>query len=272
MKIKNKIYNITGKINKKIVLISDIHYYSKKNINNLNKILDILKEIKPDYICIPGDIVDNSYILDEELLIIWFQKLSVISPVLISIGNHEYYINKKQKQFGLNKHILTKIKSVDNVFCLDNKNVLIDDINFIGITMPIKYYMEDGESKDSFIKHLKKIQYNDKKYNVLLLHSPSNLLDKDITSMLKCDLVLCGHTHGGIVPCVLRPIFKDRGFINPQGKLMTRGCYGHINESPNIIVTSGITTLSHENPFNLFNNLFSSEVVVINIINKKESF
>ena len=40
MKIVTKKYNLNKKLNKKIVLISDIHYYSKKDINHLNKVLD----------------------------------------------------------------------------------------------------------------------------------------------------------------------------------------------------------------------------------------
>ena len=101
MKIQNKTYNIKSNINKKIVLISDIHYSSKKDIKNLNIVLDRIKKINPDYICIPGDTIDKSEIKDSVQFINWLKKLTKISKVIVSIGNHEFYITKNK--FGLNR-------------------------------------------------------------------------------------------------------------------------------------------------------------------------
>ena len=117
MKITNKIYNINGNINTKLVLISDIHYYNKSNIKVLNKILDLLRKINPNYICIPGDIIDNSNILDEKYLIEWLRKLANISKVIISVGNHEYYIDKKNNKFGANIKLMNKIKKIFIFIC-----------------------------------------------------------------------------------------------------------------------------------------------------------
>ena len=50
MRIINKYYNLIGNINTSIVLISDIHYYNKNIIKHLNKILENIKKIKPNYI------------------------------------------------------------------------------------------------------------------------------------------------------------------------------------------------------------------------------
>ena len=62
MKILNKNYNIDNKLNKNIVLISDLHYQDKKDIKILNNVLDNIKKLKPDYICIAGDITDKAFI------------------------------------------------------------------------------------------------------------------------------------------------------------------------------------------------------------------
>ena len=78
MKVVSKKYNIKGSINKNIVLISDMHYSDKSDIKHLNKVLDYIKKLNPSYICIPGDITDNTYVKDEELLIDWFNRLSNI--------------------------------------------------------------------------------------------------------------------------------------------------------------------------------------------------
>ena len=66
-KIIKKNYDIESKINKKIVLLSDIHYYNKKDIKKLNKILKKIQSINPDYICISGDLIDEAKSMNEEI-------------------------------------------------------------------------------------------------------------------------------------------------------------------------------------------------------------
>jgi len=259
MKIINKVYNINGALNKIIVLISDIHYSNKKDIKRLNYILDNIKKIKPDYICIPGDITDKSQVQDENDFIKWLKKLSSICKVIISIGNHEFYINKHKKIFGLNRKLLKKISNIDNLYLLDNKNMIIDNINFIGLTVPIEYY----SNSKLFYKCIKNINTDKKVYNILLCHSPINICDYNILKDKDINLILCGHMHGGVVPQFLRKILKNRGLISPNKGLFPKNAYGYLKiKNTNIIISSGIRIL----PFKLLNKLFRSEVVKINII------
>jgi len=263
MKIINKVYNINSYLNKNIVLISDIHYSNKKDIKRLNHVLNNIKNIKPDFICIPGDLIDKSQIEDEEDFIKWLKKLSSISKIIISIGNHEFYINKKRKIYGLNKSFFNKISNINNIYLLDNKNIVIDNINFIGFTQPIECY----ENSKSFSKYIKCIKTYKKYYNVLLCHSPENICDNNILNKLNVDLILCGHMHGGVVPLFLRKIFKNRGLISPGMGLFPKNVYGNIKiRDANIIITSGIRIL----PYRILNNIFNIEVVNINLtFNKK---
>ena len=263
MKIRNKIYNINNNLNKQIVLISDLHYKDKKDIKRLNYVLDNIKRIKSDYICIPGDITNKAYIKDEEEFINWLKKLGKICKVIISLGNHEFYIKKHKKQYGLNKSLLNKISKIKNIYFLDNKNTIIDDINFIGFTMPMKYYKEVKHS--NFIESLKPIKPYKKYYNILLCHSPMNICDEKILKSINVDLILCGHMHGGIVPNFMRSIFKNNGFISPYKKLFPKHAYGDLKmHNTNIIITSGIRVL----PIRLLSKLFKPEVVKINFVKK----
>lgn len=260
MKISNKNYNISNNLNKTIILISDLHYKSEKDLERLNSVLNSIKRLNPNYICIPGDIIDKSSIKDQDLLISWFKELSMISKVFISIGNHEFYINKKNKEFGLNKEFFNKLESIDNLCVLDNKNIIVDNINFIGITIPINYYSEDYN--DNFDECLDKINSNKKYYNILLCHSPINICKSQILKEKNINLVLCGHMHGGVVPKFLRPIFKHMGIISPNRKLFPKYAYGHIKkENTDILITSGIRVLPYEN----LNKFFKPEIVKINI-------
>ena len=264
MKIVNKIYNINGNIDKNIVLISDIHYNSNKDIKHLNKVLDNIKKINPDFICIPGDVIDNSNIIDYKLFN-WLTKLSNIGKVILTLGNHEYYINRKDNIYGINEEYIKQLKNIENLYFLDNKNLVIDNINFIGLTLPISHYMVDGETIDSFNENIKNIKTKFGYYNILLCHSPVNLTKEEVISNLNIDLCLCGHMHGGVVPRFLRFIFKNNGLISPIKKLFPKDVYGNIKiGNKNIIITSGIKVLS-ESHFPIIGKFFSSEIVEIKI-------
>ena len=258
MKVLNKLYTIESNLNKNIVLISDIHYSSNKDLNRLNFILNRIKKINPDYICIPGDIIDKSKIDDEEDFIEWLKKLSSITKVIVSIGNHEFYIDKSKNILGLNKTLFKKISNINNLYLLDNKNIIIDNINFIGITVPLKYYTNSNE----FYKCMNKVKTNKKYYNILLCHSPENICNKNIIKDKNIDLILCGHMHGGVVFNFLRPIFKNTGLIGPTKKIFPKNAYGHIKiNDTNIVITSGTRVL----PYKVLNKLFKPEIVKISL-------
>lgn len=263
MKIINKEYNISNKLNKKIVLISDIHYYNKKDIICLNKVLDNIKRIKPNYICITGDIINNANVVDFDLLIEWLIKLSNITKIFMVLGNHEYYnVNHTYK---LNDDYINKIKRIDNLYFLNNKNIIIDDINFTGLNLPIEHYMCNKEDKYEFKKYINKIKISNKHYNILLCHSPVNLVKKEIIDKINIDLALCGHMHGGIVPGFLKLIFKANGIIDPNKRLFPKNVYGKIEiGTKNIIITSGIKIISQKK-LKLIKDFFDAEIVIINL-------
>lgn len=256
MRIQNKFYNID--IDKTIVLIADIHYTNKKDIKHLDKVLNKIKDLKPDYICIPGDIIDKSYIKDEDCLVDWLNRLSNINTVIVSMGNHEYRINKRKKLYGFNENLFKKIESISNLYLLDNSNVVLGNINFIGLTLPIEHYYLYKEKNDPNFNSYLNFKANKKYYNILLCHSPFNI----VNTKLNVDLVLCGHTHGGVIPKVFRFITKNNGLIDPCKRLFPKNIYGNIKkDNTNILITSGISVLPKG--MGIFKNLFASEIVII---------
>lgn len=259
MKIVNRKFNLSNRLNKKIVLISDIHYSSKADIKKLNKLVDNIKLINPDYICISGDLIDIAYVKDDDYLINFLTKLGLITKTIISIGNHEFYIDKKRNIYGLNKNLLNKISNIYNIYLLDNKCILLDNINFIGITLEIEGYTNSNYMNIDLNRYI-----NKKYYNILLFHSPLNI--ELLLKNYNIDLVLCGHMHGGVTPNILKKILKGRGIISPVRKLFPKYAYGLKKyNNTSIITTSGITILSNINKFRSFNKFFKSEIVIINI-------
>ncbi len=269
-KIIKKNYNINVKINKKIVVISDIHYYNKTEIKKLNKVLEKIKEIKPNYICIPGDLIDEAKIYDKELLIEWLTNLAKICKVIISIGNHELFITKKHIP-TFNTGLIEQIKSIENVFYLDNESYSDGNINFIGVTLPLEYYYKKDENSKYFINFFnQKFTKIDNKFNILLCHSPICIATKEVLNKLKIgnkiNLVVSGHMHGGITPNFLKKIMKGKGIISPRKRLFEDNCYGYKKvDNTNYVISSGITIASHINKLHFLDKLFSSEISIINL-------
>ena len=89
--------------------------------------------------------------------------------------------------------------------------------------------------------------------------------ETNIIKDIDVDLILCGHTHGGVVPWFLRGIFGTNGIISPSKSLFPKKCYGRIKkDNKNIIITSGITMLAPSH-LKLVNNFLYSEVVKIDL-------
>ena len=126
-------YIISKKYNKKIALFADIHFYKKYNKKIFEKILNSLNKNRPDYICIPGDIIDDSSALNSvniELLINFIKELGRIAQTILSYGNHDELVRKNDNIKGINC-FFNKLNELNNVYFLDNNNIVIDNINFI---------------------------------------------------------------------------------------------------------------------------------------------
>lgn len=272
-KIKTQIIKIPNqKIAGKIVLISDIHYYSKKDLNKLNKVLTMIKDINPNYICILGDTCDQARILDEDLLIDWLSKLAQVNKVIMVYGNHDLALYKEHVSY-FNEKLFNKIRQIKNLYLLDNKIREDSDICFIGLKLDYAYYYETKEDEYEFVKHYNKVvkKLNSDKYNILLTHSPIALTQDGVIKKLndyqKLDLILCGHMHGGLMPKCLRSVFKNNGLVSPnKHKLLIKNAYGSFKiGNINFIVSDGVTKLSHVSKMSFFDRLFSPEIVLIEL-------
>jgi predicted MPP superfamily phosphohydrolase len=267
----------TKNINKRIILLSDIHFYSVREKIYTDKITEELKKMEYDYLCIAGDLVDLSHIKEEGLLIDWLKNLAELSMVIISIGNHELYKNRKTYEYTFNRELFDKIKKIRNIKVLDNETFIDSEIRFIGLSLPIDFYYRYKESKSYFMRYVNnnfQEPYNDK-YNILLCHTPTPFTDKEIVQKTRLlsnvQLILCGHMHGAITPKCIRRIMKGRGLIGPSKNLFPKHSYGLIKNgvAQNIIISSGVTTASHVNAFSFIDSLFIKEITIIDLKSKK---
>ena len=256
----------------KIVQISDIHFSLNYNLNRLDKIKENICKINPDYVCIVGDLIDEYNSSNIGVFCSWLKDLSNCFKVIVVIGNHDYieFFNGKYVEHSDISWLLD-IQS-DSLIVLDNDVYSDGVVNFIGVTLDFAYYYNhskvDFNSYNRLISGL--IDKVNSGYNILLVHTPTIIFENDnykrIINFNKINMILCGHTHGGLVPSFFPGNF---GFVSTNKKLFPKYVRGMIRVFDCFVfISSGIVKLSRKSGLSLFNDLFGYNINVINI-NKK---
>ena len=245
-------YKITGTADITIAIVADLHEF------NPEPVLEILREVKPDVIAVPGDLLErhefgeNLDKEDESLVsrllcscihlankiagLRWRQKHDVkkenayqflmkaseIAPVLYSLGNHELYLTDEDRA----------VMDAAGVKLLNNSSVEISGVLFGGI--PSK--QTSGKIDHSFLRSFSETVGADGKpmYKVLLCHHPEYF--KFLRSY-NIDMVISGHAHGGQIR------IGDQGCFSPgQGLLprYTKGVYDRLVVSAGCANTASI--------------------------------
>lgn len=264
-----------------IMHLSDIHFSINTKTSQLDEIKKMIYVNNPDYVMITGDLIDDSSIIKNKYkikeLVGFLCDISEFSLVIISLGNHDILVNS-------DKSFFKKLNDFKNICVLDN-DIYVDEYVYVaGFTLPSNYYynIEHDESVRVLSEYLdEQRRILKKKSNglvgVALIHSPICLTDSSILSKLSgFDLILSGHTHGGMIPDFMDKLFpKNIGIIAPNKKLLPDIARGRIDrfvkdKKITIIINSGITRLSRKSGkiFSLFNFIYNMSVNKI-IITKK---
>ena len=277
--VEEKKYTIGNK-NIDICLLTDLHFDIIYDLSILDKILENVRMNKPDFICLSGDIIDNSNLIYEDLskLKDFIKDLSIIGQVIITLGNHDisYKENHKSKEGNFDdvNNWFMELQKMENVYYLNNKSLIRGDICFTGYNSNFEYYKK--ENVEFFIKDIdEKISMTRKYYNVLLCHSPINVF-KNITlensnQIKKADLILSGHMHNGMV---LKMFDKGGtvGLISPHKNIFPKCARNRLvkkidNHEINLIISGGIVKISRVNSkiLSKFNKIFPISVVYVKI-------
>ena len=282
--MEEKVYNIGSK-NIKICLLTDLHFCLNYDLSILKKIEDNVLINKPDFVCLSGDIIDSASVIYEsyiEHLKEFIKSLAKTSQVIVSLGNHDI---TNIKNIGFKKEVeaanifdvtnwFMDLNKLENVYFLNNKNLVRGDICFIGYNPDYEYYKK--EDNKLFIKDLdRKIKMNKKYYNILLCHSPINVFNsltlKYSKEIKKCNLIFSGHMHNGLI---LR-CFDHKGcwgLVSPLKKPLPKYARNKAtkvidNREVNLIISGGIIKFSSVNSkyIQKLNCLFKPSIVYINI-------
>lgn len=272
MQITRTKINTSKKTNKKLIHISDIHFYKNYPMKKLSNIVNLIKDEKPDFVCITGDILDKPDIpkLEEISKYIEFYKtISSLAKIIVILGNHDLSSNpiKEYNRF------LDTLKDIKNLYLLRNEKQDFDDITFLSYESEKHYYRKEEQKlnqiEEDLIKKLPKPSLG--QYNVVLTHSPITIIKlKDRLYLKDYDLFLCGHTHDGLLPLFLSKNTNIHyGIISPTKTMFPREVRGIYNGSPKIIINGGIVKFSKTSYlFQKFDFLYPSSANVIEINEK----
>lgn len=200
------------------ILISDLHYGLAIRGEGLEKVVNEINELNPDFVFLAGDIVDESTTLkDMEECFRILGKFKTNYGVFYSYGNHDENIYSNGKNYS--KEMLSNNILSNGIIILEDESYRInDELTIIGRSNGYKKSISDLVSN-----------VNAGDFKIVLAHIP---VDYKSNKDNNIDLVLSGHTHAGqIFPAKLfEELFRTSEMI-----------YGYEKDgSLNKIVTSGI--------------------------------
>lgn len=235
----------------RLVLISDLHgkSFGKDNARLIAKI----QEQTPDAIFLDGDMIDSRAASpDVQELLRLIESLCEIAPVFFSMGNHE------QVYLKTNATLLDRVAQTGAVVVNDS----YVDVTVAGQPLRIGGTMGHGfafgRTEEEFTSSpeyvfLKAFE-NTELPKICLAHMPDTFIFNGAYTLWDVDLVLSGHTHGGLVrlPFIgglyapMQGLFPeyDRGHFRlgtHMQMVITSGLAGHgllprVNNPPEIAV------------------------------------
>lgn len=213
----------------KIVHISDIHYGTTINKDNLCELADKINITKPDLVLLTGDLIDKNITLTKDDINDITECMTKINATLgkyIIMGENDYSYENFNTLIE-NIGFINLNDNYDTIYKDDNNYILLAGISSISNTdktleekiAPAYDYINNSEVKPI--------------YTILMMHEPDLISDIDTD---KFNLILAGHSHNGqvIIPFI-------GGVILPDNAKKYYKEYYKINNT-NIYISNGIGT------------------------------
>ena len=196
----------------KIVLVSDFHNNKRLSDGLIRKIRDCA----PDIIVVAGDLVDRRK-PDFKTAAHFLNSLRSVANVYYVTGNHEAVLDRER--------VTEELDCAD--ILLDEQYKIFDGYSILGLSDSI---IKADEKRRDLITVFERLD----NYKIAIVHRPTefssglSLRDHDI------DLVLCGHTHGGLIRI---PFFG--AVVAPDEGLFPKYSKGRYIENGTAMIVSG---------------------------------
>ena len=168
-----------------VVFFADLHYGSSQSQKTVDKALAEIKELKPDYLLLGGDITDENT-TKEEMEYIYRQIGSLGIPTYYVYGNHDR--QDRGEKIGGKKYTESEL---ENAIISNAINILYEDYAEIEDDLVLLGREDPSRPEErKAVKNLPALPSD--RYAIVLDHTPYQ--NEEIIE-LKADLQLSGHTH-----------------------------------------------------------------------------
>lgn len=242
----------------KMVVLSDLH--NKEYGENNRKLLQKIREIKPDIIVIAGDMLVGKEEEPVDVALHFMKALAEIAPIYYGNGNHEQRMRDFPERYGL-KYQEYKQELVSNgIVFLENTSEKVlfgtKEVAITGFELPPKFYGKNCINELCVEEIVEQVGESSDQYQILIAHHPT--YGNEYVEW-GADLVLSGHLHGGIIRIPLLG-----ALITPQFQFFPKYSGGHYKyKGSDIVVSKGIG--EHTVKIRFFNK---PEVIVLDIKGK----
>lgn len=204
----------------KIVVASDIHLGDMVGKRHLQRLVDRVRELKPDIVLLPGDVIDDSIkpFIRKNMSEV-MRELKAPLGVYAVLGNHEYYGGhieeyvKRMEQIGI-RVLMDEVTSIRDAFYVAGRKDKTAEAMDPNGRLPVNELLAG-------LDHSLPV--------ILMDHQPYAF---DKAAGAGADLLLCGHTHRGqFAPnhWITRRLFElDWGYMK--------------KDSMHVVVSSGFGT------------------------------
>lgn len=160
--------------------VSDLHNTEFGHSNQ--KLLDRLREAKPNIIVLTGDLID-SHKTDTALALSFARQASTIAPTYYITGNHEAWLGEGLDPF------LTQLAATGVTILRDQAT----ELHHQGASITLAGLDDPDAASQPITQRLHPL-VSQQDYEILLAHRPEDI---QTYASAGADLVLSGHAHGG---------------------------------------------------------------------------
>ncbi len=219
----------------KIIHFTDIDYGNNIFQEELDNLVKVINERKPDIVIFTGNLIDKDYNLSTK------EKEKIITSLKkISASTSKYAVCGKDDEID----VFTTIMNQSDFTILDNSYDLIYNSNTPILLVGLSSYVSGGRNIDEAFKYFKEETHNSNIYTISIM-SETEDLDEIITNY-NPDLVLAGNSLNGEIRLpYIGGLIRQEGsskYINPHYK----------KNSTDIYISGGLT--SKTIGFRIFNN------------------
>lgn len=237
----------------RLIMISDLHNYQYGPGNR--QLLAAIEEARPDMILIAGDVITAGLHEKFDKTMELLKQLKERYPIYYAYGNHEQKISLYESYKDMGERFEKALEKT-GIRPLRNTHVTLEErgLTIYGLEMEHAYYkrLSTQALPDHYTEKLLGCP-KENTYTVLLAHNPEYFPEY---TKWGADLVLSGHTHGGVI----RVPFLG-GLISPSLQLFPKYDGGLFTEGKtSMVIGRGLGT--HTPKVRLFN---PAELILVDL-------